>query len=63
MTVPCHYLLLTTLWGQRVSASLKMLLPAIQLVLAAVTKVKQIEEILLQKWDVLCKSHVPLRSC
>lgn len=41
--VLCHYLLLMTPWAQRVSASLKMLLPAIQLALAAVTKVKWIE--------------------
>jgi len=44
MTAPCHYLLLMTLWGRKVSASLKMFLPAIQLVLVAVAKVKLVEE-------------------
>lgn len=44
MTAPCHYLLLMTLWGQRVSAALRMFLPAARLVLVAVAKVKLAEE-------------------
>lgn len=65
MTAPCHYLLLMTLWGWKVSASLKMFLPAIQLVLVAVAKVKLVEErefffFSCENRNVLCKSSVPL---
>lgn len=64
MTAPCHYLLLMTLWGRKVSASLKMFLPAIQLVLVAVAKVKLVEErevfFSCENRNVLCKSSVPL---